>query len=291
MFLLIGCGVIENETTVEQQKCDVSVNDYKAKIQKLTDKEIYKMIIEDFDKDGKKEAFVLTKDNEEEGDENEFELWFFNSRGDEKILNRFIACNHTSIELLDVGNKYILFNKSQIRQNDNMQSVIYSVKNNKVVEVFKQKHLTLCIERNELYAYSGSYCVLEPQFKQWMALCEQKYHFKWDSVTETCKEYEARKISEQKFMEFINAKEVKEKIYNKLENKVSGKIKTVEYSYLLREDNTVDINMVVTAKDKIKYKYYVTVLYKDNVLRRNLQILEGNKEESIIKYWEKLEKQ
>ena len=283
MLLLMGCGAIENEAIINQQKHGVSANDYKAKIQKLTDKEIYKMIIEDFDQNGKKEAFVLTKDNKE-GDENEFELWFLNLENDEKLIDSFIASDNTSVELLNNNNKYILFNKCQIRQNDEMKFVIYGVKDNKAIELFSQKKLNLFIEKDELYAFNYSYSVLEPEFKEWMSLSEQKYHFKWDEDNEICKEYRANIISEDKFMDISQSKEVKEKVYQEIKSKCLGKIKDMEYTYLVREDETLDINIIVTIKGGSKYKYCATVLCKDNTLGTDIELFEGNKEESIVQY-------
>lgn len=283
MLLLMGCGAIENEAIINQQKHGVSANDYKAKIQKLTDKEICKMIIEDFDQNGKKEAFVLTKDNKK-GDENEFELWFLNSSSHEKLIDSFTASDNTSVELLNTNNKYILFNKCQIRQNDEMKFVIYGVKDNKAIELFSQKKLNLFIEKDELYAFNYSYSVLESGFKDWMSLSEQKYHFKWDEDNEICKEYRANMISEDKFMDMSQSKEVKEKVYQEIKSKCLGKIKDMEYTYLVREDETLDINIIVTIKDGSKYKYCATVLCKDNTLGTDIELFEGNKEESIVQY-------
>ena len=75
-----------------------------------------------------------------------------------------------------------------------------------------------------------------------------------------------------------NAKNVKEKIDNEIKNKYSKTLENVKYTYLLREDDTVDVNMLVELKDKSKYKYYVTVSCKDNTLETDVNILEGNKE-------------
>lgn len=281
-LLLTGCSTTENKT-INQTEKELSKEDYKAKIQKLTDKEIYKMIIEDFDNNGEKEAFVLTKDGHEK-EESEFELWFLSTSDDEKLINTFIASDSTSIELLNAYNKYVLFNESQIRQNDDMQSIIYGVTDNKAVKLYSQTKMNLFVEKNELYAYDYSYSVLEPEFKEWMSLSEQMYHFKWDEKIKTCKEYEAKIISEDKFMEISQSEILKNKIYKKINNKYLEELKDIKYTYLLREDETLDINMIVTVKDGSKHKYYVTVPCKNNVLGTEIELFEGNKEESIIKY-------
>ena len=78
------------------------------------------------------------------------------------------------------------------------------------------------------------------------------------------------------FVEVVDYKELK--IDNEIKNKYSKTLENVKYTYLLREDDTVDVNMLVELKDKSQYKYYVTVSCKDNTLETDVNILEGNKE-------------
>lgn len=287
-LFLIGCAKMDKETVKTQEKQaakELSEADYKKKIKELTDKEICKMIVEDFDNNGIKEAFVLTRKNQDkEALEDEFELWFLTSDKSERISESFIGENSTSIELFTADEKYIIFNISQTRQNDEMKSFIYGIDNDEVIEMFSQKRLNLFLENNELYAYNSSYYVLEPEFKEWMSLAQQKYHFKWDDETKTCKEYCANVISEKEFMSISQSKNLKEIICERINEMHSKNVKDIEYEYLLREDNTVDVNMIVTAKDKVKYKYYTTVSYNDNILGTDIEIYEGNKEESLINY-------
>ena len=87
-----------------------------------------------------------------------------------------------------------------------------------------------------------------------MSLSQKKYHFKWDDNSKTCKEYEAKEISEEEFFKMSNAKNVKEKIDNEIKNKYSKTLENVKYTFLLREDDTVDVNMLVELKDKSQYK-------------------------------------
>lgn len=283
-LLLTGCGKAEsvNDATSEHVKKNYE-EIYKSQIAKLTDKEICQIIVEDFDNCGEKEAFILTS-KVLEGDESDFELWFLNSSYHEKLVDSFTATNSTAIELL--SDKYVLFNQVQIRQNEDMQSVIYGVENNKTIKLFSQKMINLFVEENELYAYSYSYSMFEPEFKDWMSLSEQKYHFYWDNETKTCKEYEAHEITETELMEYSGIKELEEKIIEEIQQKFekAGEITKVEYDYLYREDETIDINVVVNVDDGTKYKYCMTTSCKNNILETSVELMEGNKEQSIIKY-------
>ena len=275
MITLIGCGTSKNK--VENDTSEKITVNYENEIKKLTDKEVFKMVVDDFDEDGEEEAFALTK-GKQNGDESEFELWFLNSKESKKLADAFIATSDTSIETINPGHKYVLFNEVQVRQNDEMKTIIYGVEKNQAVELYSKNRINLFVENNELYAYNYSYYELQSDFKDWMSLSQQKYHFKWDDKSKTCKEYEAKEISEEEFFKMSNAKEVKEKIDNEIKNKYSKTLENVKYTYLLREDDTVDVNMLVELKDKSQYKYYVTVSCKDNTLETDVNILEGNKE-------------
>ena len=67
-----------------------------------------------------------------------------------------------------------------------------------------------------------------------------------------------------------------------MKKEYSDGIKNVKYTYLTREDSTLDINTVVTDSEGTKYKNYVTVLYKDDKLGKDVVIQEGNKKVSIL---------
>ena len=105
MITLIGCGTSKNK--VENDTSEKITVNYKNE---LTDKEVFKMVVDDFDEDGEEEAFALTK-GKQNGDESEFELWFLNSKESKKLADAFIATSDTSIETINLGHKYVLFNE------------------------------------------------------------------------------------------------------------------------------------------------------------------------------------
>lgn len=287
LVFLTGCNKIYSGSVKKQseQKEKIQV-DFGKVIEKLTDDVVHKMIIEDFDDDGEKEAFVLTgKSSDIDEGEDEFELWFLSSNKSQKIIEAFVGENSTSIELFKADKKYIILNVAQIRQNDDMKCFIYGVENDNAIELFAKERMNLLEEDNELYAYNYSYCVLEPEFKEWMSLSEQKYHFKWDNKKQMCIEYCASEISREDFMNMDNSDELRDIIRNRIEAIYSNNVKDVEYEYLLREDDYLDVNMILTMKNGIKYKYYITTKCNKNILKTtNIELLEGNKEKSLIDY-------
>ena len=283
-ILLAGCGKVKDgssETTVAKSMTE---NDYNKAVEKLTDKSAYQTIVEDFDSDNNKEAFVLTREGKDnEAVEDKFELWFSNGDKTEKIVSDFIADNNTSITLFESGkDKYVLFNKAQTTQNDEMEAKIYGVSSEKPAELFSQSRMNILVEKGELYTYDYTYFVLEPESKDWMSQSEQKYHLKWDNENKKCNEYKAKVMSEKEFNKISNSKDVKKNIEDALKKEYSDGIKNVKYTYLTREDSTLDINTVVTDSEGTKYKNYVTVLYKDDKLGKDVVIQEGNKKVSIL---------
>ena len=205
-ILLAGCGKVKDgssETTVAKSMTE---NDYNEDVEKLTDKSVYQTIVEDFDSDNNNEAFVLTrKGKDNEAVEDEFELWFSNGDKTEIIVADFIADNNTSMMLFESGkDKYVLFNKAQTTQNDEMEAKIYGVSSEKPVELFSQSRMNISVEKGELYTYDYTYFVLEPGSKDWMSQSEQKYHLKWDNENKKCSDYKANVMSEKEFNKISN---------------------------------------------------------------------------------------
>ena len=220
IIVLVGCDTSENITT-KKEKIKTSTDYYKDEIKKMTDKDIYKMIVEDYDNDGEKEAFILV--NKEEDKENKFELWFLGGKNSQKLSDEFVATEDTTIELFIKNKNYIIFNVAQLRQNDSMYTEIYKVKENKAVKVFKQNKINLFLENEELYAYDYSYSVLQPEFNEWMSLSQQKYHIKWNGKKEMCQDYDVKTLSEEKFSKISKADDVKNLIKKQIKKRYGKK--------------------------------------------------------------------
>lgn len=280
IIVLVGCDTSENITT-KKEKIKTSTDYYKDEIKKLTDKDIYKMIVEDYDNDGEKEAFILV--NKEEDKENKFELWFLGGKNSQKLSDEFVATEDTTIELFIKNKNYIIFNVAQLRQNDSMYTEIYKVKENKAVKVFEQNKINLFLENEELYAYDYSYSVLQPEFNEWMSLSQQKYHIKWNGKKEMCQDYDVKTLSEEKFSKISKADDVKNLIKKQIKKRYGKKTTNIEYKYFEREDKSVDINIIVTTKDGSKYKHYVSTSVINNTLGTNIIMSEGNKEKYLFK--------
>ena len=280
IIVLVGCDTSENITT-KKEKIKTSTDYYKDEIKKLTDKDIYKMIVEDYDNDGEKEAFILA--NKEEKKENKFELWFLSGKNSQKLSDEFVATEDTTIELFIKNKNYIIFNVAQLRQNDSMYTEIYKVKENKAVKVFEQNKINLFLENEELYAYDYSYSVLQPEFNEWMSLSQQKYHIKWNGKKEMCQDYDVKTLSEEKFSKISKADDVKNLIKKQIKKRYGKKTTNIEYKYFEREDKSVDINIIVTTKDGSKYKHYVSTSVINNTLGTNIIMSEGNKEIATFK--------
>ena len=107
LVLLTGCNQTYKESVEKQseQKAKIQV-DFVKVIEELTDNVVHKMIVEDFDGNGEKEAFVLTKKSGDmDAIEDEFELWFLSPNKNQRIVETFIGETSTSIELFKSDKK------------------------------------------------------------------------------------------------------------------------------------------------------------------------------------------
>ena len=89
---LTGCGTTQNKNSETTVAKSMTENDYNKAVEKLTDKSAYQTIVEDFDSDNNKEAFVLTRKEKD----NEFEMW----------LKRY-AITHRSVTAKTQRDNYI----------------------------------------------------------------------------------------------------------------------------------------------------------------------------------------
>ena len=69
-------------------------------------------------------------------------------------------------------------------------------------------------------------------------------------------------MSEKEFNKISNSKDVKKNIEDALKKEYSDGIKNVKYTYLTREDSTLDINTVVTDSEGTKYKNEINEIKK-----------------------------
>ena len=63
----------------------------------------------------------------------------------------------------------------------------------------------------------------------------------------------------------------------------------IQWSYINRDNETIDINLIVPFKNGEKRKLYMTASRKDNEIVDYMNLAEGNKEILILKSWEYLE--
>ena len=59
VITLIGCGTSKNK--VENDTSEKITANYENEIKKLTDKEVFKMVVDDFDEDGEEDGICINK--------------------------------------------------------------------------------------------------------------------------------------------------------------------------------------------------------------------------------------
>ncbi len=269
------------------------IEKYKDVIAKHTDKEIHKIFVEDFEGNGEESAFALTRKklNEEEGD---YELWFVNGEECTNLVPSIIATSNSDIELLRQDNHiHILFNSVKVRLNNDSKARIYCVKNGKAVKLFSLKGMNLEAIDDILLGDTIQYTQYDPDVKGWMGASYLHYQFYWNNNTKKYEEYAAKKMTQEEFHQLSGSKKILKAIKNGLKEDYSEKYieSKIQWSYINRDNGTIDINLIVPFKNGEKRKLHMTATRKDNKIVDGdyLYLAEGNKETSILKSWEYLE--
>lgn len=284
-----GYGAQRDSMEIELEESDNLVEEYQTIMERYTDENIYQVVEEDFDGSGE-EAFVLVNYNEKDEDGYEVpsgcELWYVKGDSVESITQEK-NCSGGNIQLLSIGaTKHIIFNAENARLGDGTRTAIYGVDDGTVKTLFEQKHLSLYATENGLIGYEGDYYLYDDEVDGWMAYCSLSYQFHWNDKEGKYEEYVAEEISEEEFLKFSGAKEILDMVLKTCNYTHTGeyKITKVEREYLKRENDTIDINLIISHKNGEKRKNYISVKVNGNMVEYEggISLNEGNKKISLI---------
>jgi len=268
-----------------QRACDggmlplpqVGQQELEAEVAKNTKHKIAQTLYADFDNNGENEAFVLTRKKFDRM-QSKFILWYV-TQGNAMKLRETNAFNGASIKLINGSNyKHVLFDVGHGSFN---KTLIYGLVNGEPQPLFKHNTQGAEVVGEKVFISIKVYCIYDNAVKNWLGSDVVEYGVYFDEERKQYVQFDATKIDEQQFNQYANSTEVIQKINNWINptyDKDGYKAKSVEFKYLLREDNTIDVNFIVTYKDKTKYKYHATVnIINDNELNVEFDIKPGNK--------------
>lgn len=239
-------------------------------IKEKSGEKIKQIVVDDFDDDGEKEAFAyVTKSLKNK--EGKVQLWFANQDGCE-LLDKGELSQINSNSFIKY-NQYIICNLARNNNKYPVRTRIYYVKNKTVFECNNKINNIKKIGK-KIFELDTSYCHYNHQLKRWMSTSEQYYHLKLNE--NSVERVEGKVIKQKDFYNYKNSKRIIKQIKSTLVKNHS--IKSILFTFVLRKDNTIDINVLVKTTEKDKYKYHSTVNINNNSLKATDGLMEGNKE-------------
>ena len=230
----------------------------------------------DFDKDGSKETFYLTKKGK--GKEADFELWY-KKENSKKLIEKSTALNDgTKLFLYEADKNYVVLNFAQSTLGKDAKVYVYYVNNGKCQIADNISGAQIIKKKDDLFVLKGSYCQFDNELQAWNATSEQEYHV--TIAGGKIVDYKSKELSQKEFEKYNNAKEVWSDIEKQI-NKEYGEKSTNAVKYIDRDDGTIDVNVVTTLPNGDKIKNYVTLTKNGSDLNRVESLKDGNKKLSF----------
>ena len=237
--------IVESEGWVIEIPVEVSEDGFfKSRLAQYTFKNVEDIAIDDFDNDGKKEAFIFTAnaryDKYEERNKYNGEVWFVNEDKVERLTkDEQIIAYKDFIKVISVGNDKII--KVDSHHPTSSISFIWNVKDGTPNVILDGKFYLQVNEDGTLYVESSAYDA-DYDGKIWTGHTWKPYYFYMDNGI---KEYGAIEIKLEDFLKFDGAKEVIDKIVNN-----GNEIINILY----RKNNIININYFKKANERT-YSY------------------------------------
>ncbi len=280
-FLMIGCSSIENNKDEKQevildQKNDVIEEvvidttlqlDEKALFEALEKKIAIEItneqrIFDDFDFDQMKELIVTFM-----GDDHLFHMYYVNY--DASIINEVytssIARDAFQMEIIDVQSaKHIVMNE-YTTMGTNMESTVFALKDHQLEVLFQGNGASISQgDDGSIHFHVEDYDMMyDPTIEGYVGHSYKYSYLYYDDINKVYKEYGAKEISENDFLEYENADTILNNIKNELEEEG---VKEVRYKYFIRSNHMMHIQYEKEMESGfIDYAYY-TLEVKDQAL-------------------------
>lgn len=226
---------------------------YKNILKAYTSRSVEDIVIDDFDNDGKREAFVFTASSSynEVREMNEYngEVWFINKDKVERLTeDKKIIAYKNFINVIDIGNNKII--KVDSHHPTASVSYIWEMKNGSANIILDGKLFLNVDENNSVYTQSSAYD-RDYSDGMWTGHTWKNYYFYIDNGI---KEYGALEIGLKDFMEFEGSQAILDEI-------IKNKSEIVNILY--RGNNIININVATADKNNSRSYYNYTLTYDE----------------------------
>lgn len=219
------------------EKADLQEGDLLTMFEEVNTEAPVQFWYSDYNKDGRHEAFVLTK-------EDGYKLWYLSPDGCEMVDSPLEQLEEQEVTLLSFETKDYLVLPKEVKGKKN--TLVYSIDN---------------MDRVQEAVPSGKGCLYQNRAGDLLMdvyderdggfSCTYYLYYVWDAGF---REYGAIPISEEQFLEFEGAQEIMDGISEQYADS------EVEYTFLYRSNSYIHINVAV-QKNSRQENYYMTLKY------------------------------
>lgn len=220
------------------------------------------IITEDFDQNGKQDSFfVFTKEDPSTLEDFSYcaDIWFGNEKGVKRMAEWQNIAPETYKSLQFAGKMYFRYDNQYVTDHT---TVLLGVADGKCAVSFKASGNAAFEDgENDFTVYIGSYDMLyDKEMELTLGHTWKNYFYYADA--DGFHEYGAKEIDKKQFLKYDKA----DAILKLLQEKYDKKGQPVTFSFLLRNNGLLHINISVNTKDSINYYYETYQLTQNNTL-------------------------
>ncbi|MBE5942953.1 MAG: hypothetical protein E7264_10505 [Lachnospiraceae bacterium] len=235
---VIDLDITENGLEDEKVDTDLSKGDLYMMFEELNNEEVQEFFYDDYNKDGRHEAFVVTKE------QNIYKLWYISPSDCQLVSQDLQYVDDQKSEVLEYETKnYLLLHHYKDQY---VNTLVYSVNNeNEVIEArISDKGYVRHNTKGEVFL--DIYDDINDKNK------EKKHSFNtyymYYVYEEGFREYGAIPISEEQFLCFEGAQQILDDVYKKYENT------QLDITYLYRANQYINMNITIYLDNRIEYR-------------------------------------
>ncbi len=246
---VINLETTENGSEDERLDTDLSKGDLYTMFEELNNEEVQEFFYDDYNKDGKHEAFVVTRET------NLHKLWYISPNDCHIVSKELKYVDDQKSEILEYETKdYLLL---QHYKDQNVNTLVYSVNNeDEVIEAkISDKGYVRHNARGDVFLDIYDEVNEKSKEKQHSFNTYYMYYVYEDGF----KEYGAIPISEEQFLCFDGAAQILEDVHTKYADT------QLDIAYLYRANQYINMNVTIYRDNRIEYRN-VLIKYDDKMV-------------------------
>lgn len=264
-IFLAGADRREKAAAMAEQSCQiVAEKDFREMVQENI-KEPVCDFFELQDEHGERYAYMFTGRKQEEKGMVSFQgaLWYADEQGCILLKDDLMTEDFTPAIIVHEKESHLLFQTKSYAAND-VVSYIWAMRH-QTPELVLEVPYDCFLDHGQL-AIVKSFFSNSTKSRIW-----QRYYLDWDAEKGEYREYKGKKLTEEQFLSYENAQEVKDIVEAEIRKELAeyyspDEIETTEYEYLIRDNGILNINFRFFCGDSVFY-YYTILAAEDGAVR------------------------